>query len=186
MEDICRHKVVFIGDCSVGKTCIIGRFTSKIFDMSYDATIGTDFVTQIMDVDNKKIELQIWDTAGQERYRSLIPNYIRGASVVVIVYDISDKQTFNNIDHWFDEVPDRNSTLVYIVGNKVDSERGVTKEEGMQKSYKWSARFIETSALKDIGITDLFEDIASNLAPLSPKCTEAPLRINEPTSRNCC
>ncbi|ELP85595.1 GTP-binding protein ryH1, putative [Entamoeba invadens IP1] len=187
MEDIARFKIAVVGDCSVGKTCIIGRFTSKNFDMSYDATIGTDFVTQLMEVDSKKIELQIWDTAGQERYRSLIPNYIRGSSVVLIVYDVNDRQSFNNVDSWINEVPEKDSTLVYLVANKIDSDqRNVTKEEGMKKSYQLSSRFIETSALKDIGIADLFEDIATNLAPLKPKINEDSLSIDETTGKGCC
>ena len=186
MEDICRHKVVFIGDCSVGKTCIIQRFTSKNCGMNYDATIGTDFVTYTLDVNNRKVELQIWDTAGQERYRSLIPNYIRGASCVVIVYDVTDRRSFETIDSWFKEVPDIESTLVYIVGNKVDCVRNVSTEEGMQKSSKHCCSFVETSALKDIGVSDLFEDIATNLLPLEPKSTEAPLKLNEPIRGGCC
>ena len=186
MEDICRHKVVFIGDCSVGKTCIIQRFTSMNCGMNYDATIGTDFVTHILDIDGKKVELQIWDTAGQERYRSLIPNYIRGASCVVIVYDVTDRRSFDTIDSWFKEVPDIETTLVYIVGNKVDCERSVMTEEGMQKSMKHCCSFVETSALKDIGINDLFEDIALNLLPLEPKSTEAPLKLNENAGDGMC
>ncbi|KAL7719683.1 Rab6 [Entamoeba marina] len=187
MENINRYKVVFIGDCSVGKTCIIGRFTTKDYEMDYDATVGTDFITQIVDLDNSKIELQIWDTAGQERYRSLIPSYIRGASVVIIVYDVCDRVSFNNVDKWFKEVQDLDETLVYVVGNKVDEPQEVRKEEGMQKSYQLQCRFIETSAKKDIGIKDLFIDVAENLVNTPPKTSQTPIRIDvEKNSDGCC
>ena len=89
MTTLMKQKIVFLGDSSVGKTCIIGRFMTGDFNTGYEATIGTDFSTKTMTVGNRSIQLQIWDTAGQERYRSLIPSYIRDSAAAVIVYDIN-------------------------------------------------------------------------------------------------
>ena len=87
-----KYKIVFLGDQSVGKTSLILRFTQDTFDGNYQATIGIDFLSKTMYVDDKMVRLQLWDTAGQERFRSLIPSYIKDSSVAVVVYDISSKR----------------------------------------------------------------------------------------------
>merc|ERR1712066_1197237 len=99
-----KYKLVFVGDMSVGKTSVISQFMYNHFDVSYDATIGIDFLAKTHTVDNKTIRLQLWDTAGQERFRSLIPSYIRDSSVAVVVYAVDNADSFKNVDKWMDEV----------------------------------------------------------------------------------
>jgi len=93
---LAKYKLVFLGDQSVGKTSIITRFMYDQFDKAYQATIGIDFLSKTMYLEDRTVRLQLWDTAGQERFRSLIPSYIRDSSVAVIVYDITDRASFLN------------------------------------------------------------------------------------------
>ncbi|CAG2178995.1 unnamed protein product, partial [Oppiella nova] len=99
-----KVKVVFLGEQSVGKTSLITRFMYDSFETSYQATIGIDFLSKVMSTPDRTIRLQLWDTAGQERFRSLIPSYIRDSGVAVIIYDITNLQTFNQLEKWVTDV----------------------------------------------------------------------------------
>eukprot|EP00478_Filoreta_tenera_P002767 GABV01002877.1.p1 GENE.GABV01002877.1~~GABV01002877.1.p1 ORF type:complete len:163 (+),score=43.86 GABV01002877.1:34-489(+) len=99
-----KYKLVFLGDESTGKTSLITRFMYDHFDAAYQATIGIDFLSKTMYLDDRVVRLQLWDTAGQERFRSLIPSYIRDSSVAVVVYDISNRQSFTNTAKWIEDV----------------------------------------------------------------------------------
>ena len=99
-----KYKLVFLGDQGVGKTSIITRFMYDSFDTAYQATIGIDFLSKTMYLDDRTVRLQLWDTAGQERFRSLIPSYIRDSSVAVIVYDITNRNSFANTAKWIEDV----------------------------------------------------------------------------------
>merc|ERR1719224_106523 len=98
-----KYKLVFLGEQAVGKTSVITRFMYDTFDNNYQATIGIDFLSKTMYLEDRTVRLQLWDTAGQERFRSLIPSYIRDSSVAVVVYDISSKQSFMSIERWLDD-----------------------------------------------------------------------------------
>nr|XP_025699791.1 ras-related protein RABH1b-like isoform X1 [Arachis hypogaea] len=119
---LAKYKLVFLGDQSVGKTSIITRFMYDKFDNTYQATIGIDFLSKTMYLEDRTIRLQLWDTAGQERFRSLIPSYIRDSSVAVIVYDVASRQTFLNTVKWIEEVRSErgNDVILVLVGNKTD------------------------------------------------------------------
>ncbi|MQM05684.1 hypothetical protein Taro_038501 [Colocasia esculenta] len=119
---LAKYKLVFLGDQSVGKTSIITRFMYDKFDNTYQATIGIDFLSKTMYLEDRTVRLQLWDTAGQERFRSLIPSYIRDSSVAVIVYDVASRQTFLNTSKWIEEVrTERGSdVIIVLVGNKTD------------------------------------------------------------------
>ncbi|CAG9467229.1 unnamed protein product [Pedinophyceae sp. YPF-701] len=162
-----KYKLVFLGDQSVGKTGIITRFMYDKFDSAYQATIGIDFLSKTMYLEDRTVRLQLWDTAGQERFRSLIPSYIRDSSVAVVVYDISSKQSFLNTTRWVEEVrAERGSdVLVVLVGNKTDlmDSRQVTGEEGEARAKELGAMFLETSAKAGFNIKALFRKIAAAL-----------------------
>ncbi|CAO3634280.1 unnamed protein product [Mucor hiemalis] len=117
-----KYKLVFLGEQSVGKTSLITRFMYDTFDSTYQATIGIDFLSKTMYLEDKTVRLQLWDTAGQERFRSLIPSYIRDSSVAVIVYDISNRESFLNTSKWIDDVRAErgDEAIVVLVGNKTD------------------------------------------------------------------
>jgi Ras-related protein Rab-6A len=168
-----KHKLVFLGDIYVGKTSIINRFMYESFDTNYQATIGIDFLSKTLYLDDRTVRLQLWDTAGQERFRSLIPNYIRDSSVAVVVFDITNRQTFTNCDKWVEDVKNErgNDAVVVLVGNKIDKpeERTVTSEEAQQKAKSLDAVYIETSAKTGDNVKQLFKQIATTLPGDKPQ-----------------
>uniref|UniRef100_A0A061QY19 Ras-related protein Rab-6A n=1 Tax=Tetraselmis sp. GSL018 TaxID=582737 RepID=A0A061QY19_9CHLO len=170
VSPLAKYKLVFLGDQSVGKTSIITRFMYDKFDNTYQATIGIDFLSKTMYLEDRTVRLQLWDTAGQERFRSLIPSYIRDSSVAVIVYDVSNRTSFLNTARWIEEVrTERGSdVIVVLVGNKTDlvDKRQVSIEEGDAKAREFNVMFIETSAKAGFNIKALFRKIAAALPGL--------------------
>jgi Ras-related protein Rab-6A len=167
MEALSKYKLVFLGDQSVGKTSIITRFMYDTFDSTYQATIGIDFLSKTMYLEDRTVRLQLWDTAGQERFRSLIPSYIRDSSVAIIVYDITNRNSFMNTVKWIDDVRSErgNDVIMMLVGNKTDlaDKRQVSVEEGEAKAKEYDIMFIETSAKAGFNIKALFRKVASAL-----------------------
>ena len=159
-----RQKIIFTGDIYVGKTSIINVLMGQKFNNDYEASIGVDFFSKTIKYKGKIIKLQIWDSAGQEKFRSLIPNYIRGSSLVFIVYDISNKKSFNNVNSWVNFVNNIENSNIVIVGNKIDLEnkREVTYEEGKKYCEENNFDFFEVSAKNDINLNNmLFSSVAS-------------------------
>ena len=144
----------------MGKTSVISRFMYDKFDNSYQATIGIDFLSKTMYLEDRTVRLQLWDTAGQERFRSLIPSYIRDSSVAVVVYDVSSRSSFANTSRWIDEVrTERGSdVIIVLVGNKTDltDKREVSVEEGDARAREAGVMFIETSAKAGFNVKALF------------------------------
>merc|ERR1712010_370235 len=138
VQPMAKYKLVFLGDQSVGKTSIITRFMYDKFDSTYQATIGIDFLSKTMYLEDRTVRLQLWDTAGQERFRSLIPSYIRDSTVAVVVYDITNSNSFNQTNKWIDDVRTERGTdvIIVLVGNKTDlaDKRQVSIDEGERKA----------------------------------------------------
>jgi len=162
-----KNKLVFLGDEAVGKTSILTRFMYDQFDETYQATIGIDFLSKTLYLEDRVVRLQLWDTAGQERFRSLIPSYIRDSSVAIVVYDITSKQSYHNVDKWIEDVRDEcgNDVIIMLVGNKSDlnDHRQVTTMEGEEKAKKLNTVFAETSAKSGENIKNLFQSVATRL-----------------------
>eukprot|EP00013_Stygamoeba_regulata_P026723 CAMPEP_0177650288 /NCGR_PEP_ID=MMETSP0447-20121125/11862_1 /TAXON_ID=0 /ORGANISM="Stygamoeba regulata, Strain BSH-02190019" /LENGTH=240 /DNA_ID=CAMNT_0019153147 /DNA_START=135 /DNA_END=856 /DNA_ORIENTATION=+ len=162
-----KYKLVFLGDQSVGKTSIITRFMYDTFDGCYQATIGIDFLSKTMYLEDRTVRLQLWDTAGTERFRSLIPSYIRDSSVAVVVYDITNRASFENTDQWIEDVRAERGkdVIMMLVGNKTDlaTKRMVPMEEGSAKAKEHGILFIETSAKAGFNVKALFRKVASAL-----------------------
>ena len=137
------------------------------FDNMYQATIGIDFLSKTMYLEDRTVRLQLWDTAGQERFRSLIPSYIRDSSVAVVVYDISNAKSFQNTRKWVDDVRGEggNDVIIVLVGNKTDlnDKREVTTQQGEEEAKKNGLMFIETSAKVGHNVKNLFKRIAQAL-----------------------
>lgn len=137
------------------------------FDTSYQATVGIDFLSKTVYLTDKTVRLQLWDTAGQERFRSLIPAYIRDSSVAVVVYDVTNMESFQQIDKWVNDVRNERGdrVFVFLVGNKVDlgDSRQVTTELGEKKAEEMGTYFIETSAKMGLNIKVLFKRITEIL-----------------------
>ena len=137
------------------------------FDNTYQATIGIDFLSKTMYLDDRTVRLQLWDTAGQERFRSLIPSYIRDSTVAVVVYDITSHDTFKQVDKWVEDVRQErgNDVIIMLVGNKTDltDKREVSPEVGEAKAKELNIMFIETSAKAGYNIKTLFRRVAAAL-----------------------
>ncbi|KAK4536889.1 hypothetical protein CDCA_CDCA10G2914 [Cyanidium caldarium] len=166
-----KYKLVFLGDQSVGKTSIITRFMYDKFDNNYQATIGIDFLSKTMYLEDRTVRLQLWDTAGQERFRSLIPSYIRDSSVAVVVYDVTNRKSFLSTAKWIEEVRNERGSdvILVLVGNKTDQaeKRKVSVEEGEAKAKEYDILFIETSAKAGLNVKALFRKIAAALPGMS-------------------
>ncbi|GMH32835.1 hypothetical protein BSKO_00669 [Bryopsis sp. KO-2023] len=167
VSPLAKYKLVFLGDQSAGKTSIITRFMYDKFDNTYQATIGIDFLSKTMYLEDRTVRLQLWDTAGQERFRSLIPSYIRDSSVAVVVYDVTNRQSFLNTSRWIQEVRQERGqdVIIVLVGNKTDlvDKRQVSIEDGDAKARELGVIFIETSAKAGFNIKALFRKIAAAL-----------------------
>ncbi|ORZ02399.1 ras family-domain-containing protein [Syncephalastrum racemosum] len=162
-----KYKLVFLGEQSVGKTSLITRFMYDTFDNTYQATIGIDFLSKTMYLDDRTIRLQLWDTAGQERFRSLIPSYIRDSAVCVVVYDITSRASFLNTTKWIDDVRAERGkdVLIVLVGNKTDlnEKREVSMEDGEKHAKDHNVLFTETSAKAGYNVKALFRKIGHAL-----------------------
>ena len=150
-----RYKIIFVGDAGVGKTTIINRINDNEFQSAYDATIGVDFWPKKINFRGNEITLQIWDTAGQERYRGLIPSHVRNSSIVFIVFDITNRKTFESIPKWIELIKsiEKNNILV-LIGNKEDlkEKREVEKKEGEDLAKENEMHYYELSAKEENNI----------------------------------
>ncbi|CAF1015228.1 unnamed protein product [Adineta steineri] len=183
-----KFKLVFLGEQSVGKTSLITRFMYDSFDNTYQATIGIDFLSKTMYLEDRTVRLQLWDTAGQERFRSLIPSYIRDSTVAVVVYDVTNSTSFQQTSRWIEEVRSERGTdvIIMLAGNKTDlvDRRQVSTEEGEQRAKDLNVMFIETSAKAGYNVKQLFRRVASALPGMGePEVTDSPgIEVKLPSS----
>ena len=158
--DDTKYKLIVIGDENVGKTSIINRFKSNQFTGEYEPTVGLDFQSMSLYIDDQNVTLLLYDTAGQEKYRSLIPLYTKDAHIIFLIYDISNYDSFTNVEKWYDSLSNVNKeeAIFFLVGNKVDlvEERKVKEEEGKEFAEQHNFIFQEISALTGDGIQELF------------------------------
>ena len=153
---VTRHKVIFVGDASVGKTSIIGRIVDNPFSDTYEVSIGVDFISKNIRFHGQNIKLQIWDSAGQEKYKGLIPSYVRNSSIVFIVYDISNKTSFDNVVNWIKFVKEIENTTMVLCGNKTDLNREVDRKEAEELAKQEGLSFFECSAKTNENIKLMF------------------------------
>ena len=161
-----KYKLIMLGDENVGKTSIINRFKNNEYSGTYEPTLGLDFQTKSIMIDNINVKLLLYDTAGQEKFRPLIPLYTKEANIIFLIYDITNYNSFSNIDKWHELLNNINKDeeIFFLVGNKIDliEERKVKEEDA--KNYADNNNFIfqEVSALKGDGIEELFYDKLAN------------------------
>jgi len=160
-------KLLLIGDSGVGKSCLLLRFADDSYTESYISTIGVDFKIRTLNLDGKTIKLQIWDTAGQERFRTITSSYYRGAHGIIIVYDVTDMDSFNNVKTWLSEIDKYASENVnkLLVGNKSDLVVKKVVDTGMAKEFADSLGipFLETSAKNSTNVEEAFIRMASDI-----------------------
>ena len=161
VEDLIKLKLIVVGNQGTGKSSILNRFVNETFEENYQATIGLDFQSKNITIHDQDVRLIIYDTAGQEKFRSLIPMYIRESQIILLVYDISDKESFDSIPIWIQEVKDvLNKEVVFVlIGNKIDLEnqRKVSFEEGKKLAEQNNFIFQEVSAKTGKNFENLFE-----------------------------
>ena len=170
-SSIDTYKIVVLGDISVGKTSILSRFRYGIFEPEYMPTLGIDFFSQNLFYEDKTIRLILWDTAGEERFRSLIPSYLKNADCIIIVFDITNKDSFNSLNKWLTDSKNNASegTIYIICGNKSDLKEKRTVNENEIDEYikKNELIYVECSAKNGEGIKDLFNTVAKNLGEVN-------------------
>lgn len=163
-------KVVLIGDTGVGKSNLLSRFTKDEFNLESKSTIGVEFATKNIPIDNKVIKAQIWDTAGQERYRAITSAYYRGAVGALLLYDITRQATFANVERWLTELRDHAEAniVIMLVGNKSDlrHKRQVETVDALKFATAQELAFIETSALDSTGVDEGFRRILGEIFKL--------------------
>eukprot|EP00742_Colponemidia_sp_Colp-10_P001459 GILJ01001569.1.p1 GENE.GILJ01001569.1~~GILJ01001569.1.p1 ORF type:complete len:206 (-),score=21.95 GILJ01001569.1:148-765(-) len=160
-------KLLLVGDTGVGKSSILLRFCDDKFDEHMQSTIGVDFKVKYMEVEGRRLKVTIWDTAGQERFRTLTSAYYRGAQGVILVYDVSRRETFESLEMWLKEVniySTNTDAVKLLVGNKIDmAERAVSKADGEAFARSHSMMFIETSAKTKVGIQQAYEEVVRKI-----------------------
>ena len=160
-------KILLLGDTSVGKTCFLKRYTDDTFQDAYLSTIGFDFKFKMVELKNgKKVKVQLWDTAGQERFRTIAKSYYKGAHGIILVYDVTNQKSFDNIKNWVNQIKEEASSKVCIIliANKIDSdERVVSKENGEALAKNYELKIYEASAKENINVTEAFQDLIESI-----------------------
>ena len=160
-------KILTIGESGVGKTCVLRRFVENKFLKNHLATIGIDFKTKTLNINNQEIKLKIWDTAGQERFRNITTQYYKGADGIVLVYDVTDEASYEKIRDWMEQIlanTQQEDIGLVLLGNKCDMEpRNVTEEMGKKMAEELKVSYFETSALNGIGIKEAFEQLTRDI-----------------------
>ena len=159
-EDVQHYKIIYLGDQYVGKSSILNRFSQDKFEQDYQATIGLDFHSKNVNINGNPVRLLLYDTAGQEKFKSLIPMYIRDANIILVVYDITNKDSFAHTEHWVNETKDlkREDAIFVLVGNKIDLEesRVISTKEAEGFATEKGFLFYEVSAKTGEKVEELF------------------------------
>eukprot|EP00298_Acanthocystis_sp_HF-20_P026827 c4659_g1_i1.p1 GENE.c4659_g1_i1~~c4659_g1_i1.p1 ORF type:complete len:218 (+),score=54.31 c4659_g1_i1:1-654(+) len=189
-------KLLLIGDSGVGKSCLLLRFADDTYTESYISTIGVDFKIRTIEIDGKTVKLQIWDTAGQERFRTITSSYYRGAHGIIVVYDVTDLESFNNVKNWLHEIERYAVEGVnkLLVGNKCDLVSKKQVETGLAKEFadSMSISFLETSAKTAQNVENAFITMAKDIKERLSHQTEQNQKMNinvgraEPVANKTC
>ena len=166
-------KILLIGDLGVGKSCVILRYVEGDFPGNIMSSIGVDFKTKQIDLDDRLIKLQIWDTAGHEKFRTITTSYYKSAHAIIILYDITQKSSFDHIRNWITEIDKfgKQGVLKVIVGNKLDLEnnRKISKEDAENLALKYGVKLWEVSAKDNTNIEEMFVDTIKTLLEKNSK-----------------
>ena len=185
-------KIILIGNSGVGKSSLVLQFTDRRFDSENCATIGVEYGSRILKIDDNDIKLCIWDTAGQERYRSITRSYYRRTHGVILVYDITNRHTFQAIRDWLTEIRENTDGKpeILLLANKVDIEkiRIVSKEEGIDLAKEYNFMFYETSAKTGVNVEQAIIHLAHKIWTNLEEniCTDQSQLITKKNKKRCC
>ena len=186
------YKILLLGDSTVGKTCFLLRYTDDTFLDLHMATIGLDYRLKTMVLDDQKIvKVQLWDTAGQDKFRAITRNYYKGARGIILIYDITNIKSYDNIKKWINEIKEEISEKVTIIliGNKIDNEkeRKISKEQGEQLAKDYNVPFFETSAKTGQVINESVLFLIKKIMDTDPEMKNRGKKLkNKNKSKKCC
>ena len=170
-------KVLLLGNSDVGKSSLLLRYVDSVWSDTFVPTIGVDFKVKTIEIGGKKVKLQIWDTAGQERFRTVVSTYFRGAHGIFLIYDITNRDSFKNLENWLIEIEKNASenVLKILIGNKNDleDERDITPDEGKAFANRNGMQFIETSAKMNTNVNEAFETLGKLMIEFNSQQNQA-------------
>ena len=189
-------KILLLGDSEVGKSCFLMRYSENVFVENYITTIGLDYKLKYVKLDSgKTVKVQLWDTAGQERFRTIAKSYYKGAHGIILIYDVTNRKTFDNIRKWLNQIKDEvsNKISIILVANKIDCEdeiRTVTKEEGEELAKSAGLPIFEASAKDSINVNESFqfliERIDENITNINEQITTKLNNNKQNNKKGCC
>jgi len=188
------YKILLLGDSTVGKTCFLMRYTDNTFQEIHMSTIGLDYRLKTMTLNSgKQVKVQIWDTAGQDRFRAITKNYYKGAHGIILIYDVTNQLTFENVTNWINQIKEEASdkVTIFLVGNKIDDEknRKVNTEEGEKLAQDFKLKFYETSAKIGTNVEATFKSLVQIIDEVSAQNNNlkgGKLTKNDGKKKNCC
>ena len=185
------YKILLLGDSSVGKTCFLMRYTDNTFQEIHMSTIGLDYKLKNVQLDDgKMVKIQIWDTAGQDRFRSITKNYYKGAHGIILIYDITNKKSFENVRTWINQIKEEVSEKVSIilVGNKIDDEehRVVATDDGEKIAKELGLMFFECSAKSGVNIDSTFNELVKKTVENYSKVSKGETLKNKKGGKKIC
>ena len=166
------YKVLLLGDSTVGKTCFLMRYTDNTFQEIHMSTIGLDYRLKSMTLKSgKNVKVQIWDTAGQDRFRAITKNYFKGAHGIILIYDVTNEQSFDNVSNWINQIKEEASdkVTIFLVGNKIDDveNRKIQTESGKNLAENFQLQFYETSAKTGENVEKTFQALVEKIDEIS-------------------
>ena len=172
------YKILLLGDSSVGKTCFLMRYTDNTFQDIHMSTIGLDYKLKNVQLENgKMVKIQVWDTAGQDRFRSITKNYYKGAHGIILIYDVTEQKSFDNVKNWMAQIKEEVSERVSIVlvGNKIDDEdnRKISTEQGESMAKEYEIMFFECSAKTGQNIDEIFNNLVKKVVENFSKSSDS-------------
>ena len=176
-------KVLLLGNSDVGKSSLLLRYVDSVWNDAFVPTIGVDFKVKTLTINEKKVKMQIWDTAGQERFRTVVATYFRGAHGILLLYDVTNKDSFKNLESWLIEIEKnaKEKVLKILIGNKCDltDDREISTEEGKAFALRNGMEFMETSAKMNTNVTEAFETLGKLMIEFNSKGNQSAQKNND-------
>ena len=176
-------KVLLLGNSDVGKSSLLLRYVDSVWNDAFVPTIGVDFKVKTLTINEKKVKMQIWDTAGQERFRTVVSTYFRWAHGILLLYDVTNRDSFKNLESWLIEIEKnaKEKVLKILIGNKCDltDDREITSDEGKAFALRNGMEFMETSAKMNTNVSEAFETLGKLMIEFNSKSNTTSQKNNQ-------